>query len=59
MTQGGILLLIAALSAQAHAQAERHAETSCLTEALYYEARGEGQRGQEAVAEVILQRTRT
>jgi spore germination cell wall hydrolase CwlJ-like protein len=59
MTQGGILLLVAALSAQAHVQAEKRAETSCLTEALYYEARGEGQRGQEAVAEVILQRTRS
>ena len=56
MTQGGILLLIAALSAQAHHQAEKQAEKSCLTEALYYEARGEGVRGEEAVAEVILQR---
>ena len=59
MTQGGILLLIAALSAQAHHQAEKQAEKSCLTEALYYEARGEGVRGQEAVAEVILQRAHT
>jgi spore germination cell wall hydrolase CwlJ-like protein len=30
-----------------------------MAEALYYEARGEGVRGQEAVAEVILQRTRS
>jgi spore germination cell wall hydrolase CwlJ-like protein len=34
-------------------------ETLCMTQALYYEARGEGVRGQEAVAEVILQRTRS
>jgi len=30
-----------------------------MAEALYYEARGEGVRGQEAVAEVILQRTKS
>ncbi len=29
---------------------------SCLTEALYFEARGEGRSGQRAVAEVILNR---
>lgn len=29
---------------------------NCLTEALYFEARGEGRRGQRAVAEVILNR---
>lgn len=32
------------------------AEWACLTEALYFEARGEGLRGQLAVAEVILNR---
>ncbi|MFD1481338.1 cell wall hydrolase [Paracoccus nototheniae] len=32
------------------------ADLQCLTEALYHEARGEGQRGQAAVAEVILNR---
>ncbi len=31
-------------------------DLSCLTEALYYEARGEGASGQKAVAEVILNR---
>lgn len=31
-------------------------DLSCLTEALYYEARGEGVQGQKAVAEVILNR---
>lgn len=31
-------------------------DLACLTEALYFEARGEGRRGQEAVAEVILNR---
>ena len=33
------------------------AEQSCLAEAMYYEARGEGLQGQEAIAEVVLQRT--
>jgi spore germination cell wall hydrolase CwlJ-like protein len=57
MSQAGILVLIAALASQAHHQAEHQAEKTCMAEALYYEARGEGVRGQEAVAEVILQRT--
>ena len=34
------------------------AESQCLAEAMYYEARGEGIDGQKAVAEVVLQRTR-
>ena len=61
MAQGGVLLLVMALSAQSqqhvkveqlHEQMERY----CLTQALYFEARGEGERGQLAVADVILQR---
>jgi spore germination cell wall hydrolase CwlJ-like protein len=32
------------------------AEHRCLSEALYYEARGEGQRGEKAVAEVVFHR---
>ncbi|WP_343222953.1 cell wall hydrolase [Paracoccus bogoriensis] len=32
------------------------ADLECMTEALYHEARGEGARGQQAVAEVILNR---
>jgi spore germination cell wall hydrolase CwlJ-like protein len=32
------------------------AEHKCLSEALYYEARGEGQGGQKAVAEVVFHR---
>jgi hypothetical protein len=32
------------------------AEHHCLSEALYYEARGEGARGEKAVAEVVLHR---
>ena len=32
------------------------AEHRCLTEALYYEARGEGRIGQQAVAEVVFHR---
>ena len=35
------------------------AEHRCLSEALYYEARGEGVKGQKAVAEVIFHRMRT
>ena len=31
-------------------------EHRCLSEALYYEARGEGPKGQQAVAEVVLRR---
>src|SRR4029453_15832319 len=61
MSQGGVLLLVMALSAQSqqhvkveqlHEQMERY----CLTQALYFEARGEGERGQLAVADVVLQR---
>lgn len=32
------------------------AEHQCLSEALYYEARGEGRGGEQAVAEVVLRR---
>ncbi len=32
------------------------ADLQCLAEALYFEARGEGRQGQQAVAEVILNR---
>ncbi len=35
------------------------AEHRCLSEALYYEARGEGRVGQQAVAEVVFHRLRT
>ena len=35
------------------------AEHRCLSEALYYEARGEGKEGQKAVAEVILRRVQS
>jgi hypothetical protein len=40
------------------AAARLAAESQCLAEAMYYEARGEGVDGQKAVAEVVLQRTR-
>jgi spore germination cell wall hydrolase CwlJ-like protein len=62
MTQGGILLLLAAMAAHNHQVKAEHAEQAernCMTQALYYEARGEGERGQEAVAEVILRRTKS
>ena len=35
------------------------AEHRCLTEALYYEARGEGRIGEQAVAEVVFHRLRS
>jgi spore germination cell wall hydrolase CwlJ-like protein len=62
MSQSGILLLIAALAAHNHqvrVEGQAHAETKCMAQALYYEARSEGERGQEAVAEVILHRARS
>src|SRR5262249_39156378 len=63
MSQAGILLLLAALSAHSQQQEKavqaQQAERNCMTQALYYEARGEGERGQEAVAEVILHRTKS
>src|ERR1700704_6067388 len=40
------------------ARARDAAESECLAEVLYYEARGEGIEGEKAVAEVVLQRTR-
>jgi len=35
-----------------------HSDLDCLTQAVYYEARGEGEAGQRAVAQVILNRVR-
>jgi len=66
MSQTGLVVLLAALAAHGHQarevraeQAAERAQVGCMAEALYYEARGEGQSGQEAVAEVILQRVRS
>jgi spore germination cell wall hydrolase CwlJ-like protein len=54
-----VLMALASHNQQVqHVQAEK-VQTTCLAQALYYEARGEGQRGQEAVAEVILHRARS
>ncbi|HWC62731.1 MAG TPA: cell wall hydrolase [Rhizomicrobium sp.] len=39
-----------------HALDELLAEHRCLAEVLYYEARGEGRQGQQAVAEVVFHR---
>jgi len=36
-----------------------HGEKHCLATAIYFEARGESAKGQKAVAEVVLARTRT
>jgi hypothetical protein len=59
MSQSGIVLLLAALAAHSHQVRAENAEVTCMAQALYYEARGEGENGQEAVAEVILQRMRS
>lgn len=40
------------------ARAHRAAESECLAEVMYYEARGEGIDGEKAVVEVVLQRTK-
>jgi len=47
-----------ALIAADPALVELVAEHKCLSEALYFEARGEGAKGQVAVAQVIFQRLR-
>ncbi|WP_134678995.1 cell wall hydrolase [Paracoccus ravus] len=41
---------------KASAQKVSTSDLACLSEALYFEARGEGHKGQQAVAEVILNR---
>lgn len=48
--------------ARADAQAEPQVDAyqhACLSQAIYYEARGETQRGQVAVAEVVMNRVRS
>jgi len=40
------------------AKTRRRADLECLTEAVYYEARGESPRGQAAVAQVVLNRVK-
>ena len=40
------------------AKAHRRADLECLTDAVYYEARGESVRGQAAVAQVVLNRVK-
>jgi len=48
------------LAAQSQQQVvEEHVERYCLTQAIYYEARGEGVQGQLAVADVVLQRQKS
>jgi spore germination cell wall hydrolase CwlJ-like protein len=63
MAQGSVFLLMVALATQSQQQVKaehlEHVERFCLTQALYYEARGEGVKGQLAVADVILQRQRS
>ena len=49
-------VLIAAPSPRELAVAKVLTEQNCLAEAMYYEARGEGVEGEEAIAEVIFNR---
>lgn len=58
-----MMSLVASLIAFAHPQAQlRHVElntyqTACLAETVYFESRGEGVEGEEAVAYVVLNRS--
>lgn len=45
-------------SARTEPQIDQH-QRNCLAQAIYYEARGESQQGQVAVAEVVMNRTRS
>ncbi len=54
--------VLRAPSTQAETQAEPQVDAhqhACLSQAIYYEARGETQRGQVAVAEVVMNRVRS
>ncbi|NNK78096.1 MAG: cell wall hydrolase [Litoreibacter sp.] len=53
---GGEGMLITRAALVAMPKAEGDAQWKCLSEALYFEARGESVKGQVAVAEVILNR---
>ncbi len=53
---GGPELVGQARSTKSGPDAINQREFQCLSEALYFEARGEGRKGQAAVAEVILNR---
>jgi spore germination cell wall hydrolase CwlJ-like protein len=55
---GDILKASLAGPAAAPFKASSTRDLDCLTEAVYYEARGEGAAGQKAVAQVILNRVR-
>jgi spore germination cell wall hydrolase CwlJ-like protein len=51
--------VIAAKTGPDAISAELLAEHRCLSEVLYYEARGEGRMGQQAIAEVVFHRMNT
>jgi len=62
LTQPAVTVLTAPVAPQIDLDvpaADLLAEHRCLTEALYYEARGEGKGGEQAVAEVIFHRLGT
>jgi spore germination cell wall hydrolase CwlJ-like protein len=51
--------IIAARTGPDAVSTELLAEHRCLSEVLYYEARGEGRQGQQAIAEVVFHRMNT
>jgi hypothetical protein len=56
--EGEVLRLATEAAKPAEAKNPHQREVHCLTTALYFEARGESAKGQKAVAEVIIARTR-
>jgi hypothetical protein len=59
VTDGVSAVLTDNVSTEVVADAKLGREEHCLATAVYFEARGESAKGQKAVAEVILARTRT
>jgi spore germination cell wall hydrolase CwlJ-like protein len=58
-TPAPVKIAVASPSAGEIATVKLLAERRCLAEAMYYEARGEGMEGEEAVAEVVFNRVRS
>jgi spore germination cell wall hydrolase CwlJ-like protein len=56
---GALAVSLAAADTDEIADTAKQSEKHCLATAIYFEARGESAKGQKAVAEVILARTRT
>jgi spore germination cell wall hydrolase CwlJ-like protein len=61
ISDDAVRVIAAPLSDQVTAVARviDNTQTQCLAEAMYYEARGEGTRGEKAIAEVVFNRARS